>query len=251
MKKVLGKLHRFFCGKFHLAVLDEMKGRWSVAPEAANIAYLKAENANGRHILMQPLCKVEPFYLMADDISHKLIARHHQYGLGKWKSGRMVVETSPNNFQVWIHSSRYLPVQEKRFWLERMCSDPGADPCNRWGRCPGFRNRKKKYDNGTGTYPLAKLIWVDWKNKVDIPVPHQPLEGDVCHQKAISRSDYDRGNSSVTDFSYALALARRGYGEKEIRTRLQNERADWSNHQGNKRREAYLDRTIGKVMEIL
>ena len=43
----------------------------------------------------------------------------------------MVVETSPGNFQVWIHSSRFMQLPEKRHWLVRMRSDPGADPKNR------------------------------------------------------------------------------------------------------------------------
>jgi len=55
----------------------------------------------------------------------------------------MVVETSSGNYQVWIHSDRPLSLDEKRYWLKRLHNDPGADRNNRWGRYPGFRNRKK------------------------------------------------------------------------------------------------------------
>jgi len=81
----------------------------------------------------------------------------------------MVVETSPYNYQVWILSNRFLSIAEKRYWLKKLCNDPGAGPNNRWGRCPGFRNRKQKHKDSKGGYPLAKLIWVDWKNKALIP----------------------------------------------------------------------------------
>ncbi len=135
--------------------------RWIIDSAYRNIHYLKAENVRDRHILIQPV--EQDTYLMADDITPEILQRHHKLCNGTWKPGRMVVETSPENFQVWIHAHRPLPLEEKRHWLKKMKSDPGADPCNRWGRCPGFRNRKEKYRDTSGHYPLARLIWVDWK----------------------------------------------------------------------------------------
>ena len=115
--------------------------RWMVRPEASNIAYLKSENAQGRHILIQHA--VQGCYLIADDIAIQLLHHHHQFDNGRWKPGRMVVETSPGNYQVWIHAKKALSLDEKRYWLKKMSSDPGSDPYNRWGRCPSFRNRKQ------------------------------------------------------------------------------------------------------------
>lgn len=67
MEKLLYKLHRYFKVDYHLAVLDMDAGkRWVVKPEASNIAYLKAENAQGKHILIQPA--VQGCYLMAETI---------------------------------------------------------------------------------------------------------------------------------------------------------------------------------------
>ena len=175
----------------------------------------------------------------------------------------MIVETSPHNFQVWIHASRPLPLDEKRYWLRKLQSDPGADPNNRWGRCPGFLNRKEKYRNQNGFYPLAKLIWIDWKNQADIPLPKLvspkkanslsllPQGGMVCRFKTITRSDYEKGNHSITDFSYAMALARRGYSAIEIKHRILSERTDWINHQDEKKKHDYLKRTVEKVMSII
>lgn len=261
MKRIFRKIGDYFGSGWRLAVLDIEKGRWIVDPVPSRIGYLKVENANGRHILMQPTD--ESRYLLADDLRWERIGRQHRCAGGKWKPGRMVVETSPQNYQVWIRSQRQLSLSEKRYWLKRLGSDPGADPNNRWGRCPGFRNRKDKHRGTCGQYPLSRLIWIDWTGQAQIPyvfpdapvhdkpLSHPPPRGAVCRKKSICRSDYDRGGESETDFSYALALARRGHGEDEIRSRILSERTNWDNHGGAGRMDLYLDRTIRRAKAII
>ena len=144
MKCVFNTLNRYFYGKWQPAVLDMDAGRWKITPDEKNISYLKAENANGRHILIQPLSSIAPYYMLVDDLKMSALKRNHQYTDRSWKPGRMVVETSPENYQVWIHSNRYLSLNEKKFWLKKLDNDRCADTNNRWGRCPGFRNRKDK-----------------------------------------------------------------------------------------------------------
>lgn len=112
------------------------------------------------HIFMQPAD--ESTYLLADDLTSKRVVTDHK-GAGKWKSGRMCVETSPSNFQVWLHSDRDLSQTEKEHWLKMLGSDPNAAPRGRWERTPGFRNRKDKRRNEQG-WPLAKLILCDYRN---------------------------------------------------------------------------------------
>ena len=263
MEKLFEKLHRFFRDSFHLAVLDlEAGARWTVEAKPSNIPYLKAENAQGRHILIQPLSQA--CYLIVDDVSSDTLLFHHKFNNGAWKPGRMVVETSPDNYQAWIHAHRPLPLDEKRYWLKRLKSDPGADPSNRWGRSPGFRNRKKKYRDASGKYPLARLIWIDWKRNAYIPKPKttqhlpirtylspQPLEGGVCHAVKIFRHQYERGNESATDFAYAMAIIRRGGDDNDVRHRLLAERTDWSHHDSSRRKEAYLKRSIQRARGIV
>jgi hypothetical protein len=258
MENLFEKIGRYFDGGWRLAVLDEKKGRWVVNPLAEHLGYLRAENANGRHILMQPAD--EAHYLLADDLSRDLLCSHHKDVRGAWRAGRMVVETSPGNFQVWIRAANPLSLSEKRFWLRKLLSDPGADPNNRWGRCPGFRNRKEKHRTPTGLYPLAKLLWVDWEKRADIPpvackelktLSPQPPRGRVCHRGRIHRSDYARDDPSATDFAYALALARRGETDQVIRSRILSERTCWRNHPGERRIQAYLDRTIRRARAVV
>jgi len=44
------------------------------------------------------------------------------------KPGRRVVETSPHNFRVWIHSQNPVALDQKRFVLQKLKSNPWADP---------------------------------------------------------------------------------------------------------------------------
>lgn len=251
MKRILEKLNHFFFSNLRLAVLDEAAGCRPVKPDPSNLPYLKAQNANGRHILIKPSGKIEPFYMLADDLSQELLNRHHRLMDGRWKPGRMVVETSPGNFQAWIHSSRYLTLDEKRHWLRKLHSDPGADPKNRWGRCPGFRNRKAKHRDRSGGYPLARLIWIDWKYPAVIPCLSPSPLGGVCQKKHLSRSVYQQGDESKTDFAYTLALVRSRFTDDEIRTRLLTERKNWDNHRGNNRLQHYLNITIQKARRVV
>ncbi len=262
MRRIFYKLNRYFCDHWRAAVLDMDKGRWIVAPEISNIAYLKAENANGRHILIQPDSKGAPFYLLIDDVDWPLILRHHKYADGRWKPGRMVVETSNCNYQVWIHSSRSLSLEEKRYWLKKLHSDPGADPNDRWGRSPGFRNRKDKHRNCAGCYPLSKLIWIDWRYKANIPKVHSQKELVIkfssqsrkifgSRSGKIYRSNYERGDESATDFAYAMALFRRGKSAENVRQCILSERKNWSNHTGAQKKENYLKRTIMRAQGIV
>jgi len=252
MDIIFKKLNRYFYGKWHIAVLDLERGRWIKDANSRYIPYLKAENANGRHILIQPLKPISCFYLLIDDIDQSIILRHHMDKNGAWKPGRMVVETSPSNYQVWIHSSNALSINDKKYWLQRLASDPGAHPNNRWGRCPGFRNRKEIYRDVYGRYPLSRLIWIDWKNFANIPKPfsHQPWRG-VCLNSNLSRVDYIKKDQSATDFSYALALIRRGYTDAQIEKQIKMERLYFKNHSGEKRMAHYLKITIQRAREMI
>jgi len=253
MEQVFEKLQRFFARQLQLAVLDDLKGRWLVKVKPGNIGYLKAQNKNGRHILIKPNPNAEPYYMLADDLNRELVRRHHQDRNNNFRPGRMIVQTSPGNFQVWIHSARFLTLEEKRYWLLKLKSDPSAHPNNRFGRCPGFRNRKLKHRDRNGGFPLARLIWVDWKNRADIPKlfsPSPPV-GDVCQKNSISRTQYERGDESATDFAYSMALIRFGYSDDEIQMRLMAERSNWDNHRGEKRRRDYLYRTIDNARKCV
>ena len=87
MERVFKKVGRFFRQKWQLAVSDLNSGRWIVESKAPNIRYLKAENANGRHIPIRPIPVADPYYMMADDLDRHLLNRHHRRPDGSWKPG--------------------------------------------------------------------------------------------------------------------------------------------------------------------
>ena len=144
-----------------------------------------------------------------------------------------------------------------------MNSDPGASPRHRWGRAPGFRNRKEKYQCEKG-YPLSRLVWVDWKNRAKIPRVEIEIEFDEGSSKEVervnrqfnrsslpSRGNCDKGDESSTDFAYALALLRRGVDRFEVEQRIRDERTNWENHKGEPRIQAYLKRTIDRAQTVI
>jgi hypothetical protein len=273
MDKVVQKIERYF-GRYEIGVYKEADGPdgkggavWKVEQNDKTIPYLKAMNARGRHIFVRPAFEREAHYMLHDDLDKRGLERHHKQD-GKFKPGRMVVESSPGNYQVWVRSERALSVEEKKYWLDRMDSDPGASPRHRWGRAPGFRNRKEKYEIMEGDkklYPLAKLIWVDWKGRAAVPevqlpkpqIEHQPKPSSVKTNSAArsgslpARTDFEKGDNSRTDFAYALALMRRGVGREEVEQRIRSERSDWRHHKGERSRTDYFKRTLDRAQDII
>lgn len=269
MDGVSTKLAKYFgeyeMGVYQEAVSDNDRGAvWAVDPIENTTAYLKAMNAQGKHIFIRPTFDKEPHFMMCDDLDQKQLDTQHKIE-GKWKPGRLVVESSPGNYQVWIKSDRPLSVEEKKHWLQKMNSDPGASPLHRWGRAPGFRNRKSKYQTKKG-YPLSRLVWVDWKNRAKIPrveiVPEIDKDGSKSKAfKGVNRQfsgsslpfrvSYDKGDESATDFAYALALLRRGVNRCEVEQRIKDERTNWDNHKGESRIHAYLKKTLDRAEAVI
>jgi hypothetical protein len=276
MDKVVQKIERYF-SRYEFGVYKEADGPdgkggavWKVEQNDKTIPYLKAMNARGRHIFVRPTFEREAHYMLHDDLDKRGLERHHKQD-GKFRPGRMVVESSPGNYQVWVRSERALSVEEKKYWLDRMDSDPGASPRHRWGRAPGFRNRKDKYEQDGG-YPLAKLIWVDWKGRAAVPevqlpkpeIEHQPKPSSVKTSSAArsgslpTRDMFYKGldskgkiKESEQDFSYALSLMRRGVGRDEVERRIRSERSDWSNHKGERSMQSYFTFTLDNAQKII
>jgi len=278
--KILSKVGKFF-GPYEFGVYDGTSV-WKRNPNERNIFnYLKAMNLQGKHIFIRP--KDESCFLMCDDLNWDQVIRYHSEkgsvsGIVRYRPGRMVVESSPGNYQVWVHSENRLSADVKLHWLRKMGSDPGADPRLRWGRCPGFTNRKEKYRTGD-SFPYASLLWCDWRRRAFVPGPWAGFfsifpprsyrdsdsqvcskssadrdfkyEGGGCVSLACTRADYECGDNNRTDFRYCLALLRFGCSESEIRNRLIVERPNWENHSGEYRMEDYFNRTVRRARMVL
>ncbi len=72
-----------------------------------------------------------------------------------------VVETSPGSFQAWLRHtqplSKELGTLAAKTLAEQFGADRGAADWRRFGRAPGFTNRKPQHRNPQGLYPFARL----------------------------------------------------------------------------------------------
>jgi len=251
---------------------DLASGVFALPAELSKLDTLWARNKRGAGIYVRPGPAQEPFFILVDDINAERLRRQHGCDLAVWpmdaRPGRLIVESSPGNHQVWIRSRRPLDDLEKRAWLSTLGSDPGAAPRTRWGRLAGFANTKAKHQRPDGSYPLARLLWVQY-DAVDVPV----LAPDVVERptrarafivvkeeekKRIRPSDvssfldlprrqaYERGDESAQDLAWCLALMRRGLTNAEVAGHLHTAReaVGWGGHHDH---DDYVARTVEKA----
>lgn len=224
-------------GKFFHGLDEEAQA------EFADHNKLRKANANGLNIFMRPLLNQEPFYLLLDDINKEHMEKH------KAKPGRLIIQTSTDNYQIWIKSDRPLDVEEKKHWIKFFQADLGASPKRRWGRAPDFRNYKPtRAEHPWGriivcTIGEAKIPTIQKEQPVKKPV--QPIKS--ISDKTISRLDYDKGDESATDYAYTLALIARGATDEQIKEKLLTERIDF--HRSESHKMKYIDRTIKSARE--
>lgn len=149
------------------------------------VEWFRARNANGCHIYGRPY---STRFVLIDDVKHEGITRLKHDGL----TPTAVVETSPDNFQVWLTVSDVeLPVPvatQLAKLLERQYSvDNGSGDAYHPGRLPGLRNKKPKYQKHEGdggplvllrtartnpVIPDAIGEWLDKAHQLDERVPH-------------------------------------------------------------------------------
>ena len=119
------------------------------------LRYLKYRNANGAHIYTRPTG--ESPYTLLDDLTPAAIARLAAEGYAP----AAVVETSPGNFQAWLRHpqplTKELGTLAAKILAEQYGADRSAADWRRFGRMPGFTNRKPQHRDAQGLYPFARL----------------------------------------------------------------------------------------------
>ena len=120
------------------------------------IPYLKYRNANGAHIYLRPTG--ESCYTLMDDLTQAVLPGLMARGFAP----AAVIETSPGSFQTWLRHaqplSKELGTLAAKTLAEQFGADPSAADWRRFGRAPGFTNRKPQHRNAQGLYPFARLI---------------------------------------------------------------------------------------------
>lgn len=259
----------FLAFEFGVAELpDNRRGRvWTRPASPAVLRYLSAMNAVGRHIFMRPTFEREPFYMLHDDANEAALLRFYGFNVARrpaWAMrGCLIIETSPGCYQIWVRVDSPATPEEKKQWLDSVGSDPGAAPRRRWGRAPGWRNVKPKYRLPDGTFPLARLIWVNATPvesieallaAQDAPRPAAPRRAapprrQLPEATLADRARFETGDNSQTDFRWCMSLLARGYDVAAVRAALFNAREviGWHQH----RPDDYVERTVRNAVAYL
>jgi hypothetical protein len=119
------------------------------------LPYLKYRNANGAHIYIRPTG--ESPYTLLDDLTPATLTQLTSEGY----SPAAVIETSPGSFQAWLRHpqplSKELGTLAAKTLAEQFGADGSAADWRRFGRAPGFTNRKPQHRTAQGLYPFARL----------------------------------------------------------------------------------------------
>jgi hypothetical protein len=121
----------------------------------ARLSLLKAHNARGAHIYIRPAGK--HCFTVLDDLNQNSVDQLAADGYEPCA----LVETSSDNFQVWLKHDAPYPAPLSTFIAQalakRYSADPSAADWRRFGRLPGFTNCKPKYRMSNGLYPYVLL----------------------------------------------------------------------------------------------
>jgi len=154
------QLRAMSCERFDIGIkrdAGEMilrEGQDAIEIEEA-IKWLRHENAKGAHIYVRP-AGLHALSLI-DDLSDEAIERMKAEGF----EPAVVVETSPNNFQVWLNHGQVLDAaastRAAKQLVERFGGDPSSADWRHFGRLAGFTNPKRERQLPSGMRPFARL----------------------------------------------------------------------------------------------
>ena len=147
----LSQIQDFFGSDAEFACQTEGKGLFPVEPITPR---LRAKNASGCSIFVRPASSKEPYYLLLDDLTPQQLKAHQH------KPGRLTIETSPANYQVWIHFGTALNNPTKAALIRLCGADTAAAPRGRYGRCPGFLNKKASRTSPSERWAEGRQHWV-------------------------------------------------------------------------------------------
>ncbi len=232
------------------------------------LPYLKFRNANGAHIYIRPTG--ESPYTLLDDLTTTTLARLAPEGYAP----AAVVETSPGSFQAWLRHaqplSKELGTLAAKTLAERFGADRSAADWRRFGRAPGFTNRKPQHRKTQGFYPFARLI-----SHTGQPLPKaDALRSDLkaLQERAkqecaalrfsfaarpsrfsvlvsLSRfrsSPRYQGRPAAADMAFCIAACSQGWSENDIVAALSREYL--SRDPSRARQNSYIQRTIAKAI---
>ena len=260
------------CDYFDIGILRPdgrmlLREAWTVRQIEEAVQRLRRENARGAHIFVRP--HGTHALSLVDDLSLEAIARMTNAGF----QPALVVETSPQNFQVWLNHQRTLDHNTSTLVAKELANRFGGDLSSadwrHFGRLAGFTNRKPARTLQNGLPPFVRLR--QWEGRVYDAAEEFLRELKSLAEKAVperasrvtsrptangnpvqSLSEFHRsarydGDLHRADMAWALQAASRGFSEQQIRDEILNAR-DLSKKGRLQRQVNYATRTAIKAL---
>jgi hypothetical protein len=241
--------------------------RWRAKHIDSVLNWLRRENARGAHIYVRP--SGSHTLSLIDDLSAEAITRMTDKGF----QPALVVETSPQNFQVWLNHGRTLDPKTSTWAAKELAKRFGGDPSSadwrHFGRLAGFTNRKpeRRLENGLApfvrlrqcvgrTYDAAKEFVEEVKSLVEKARAQRvarttsgstSIENRVRPLAEFHGAPRYAGDLHRADMAWALHAASHGLSEQQIRDELLHAR-DLSKKGGPARQLDYAQRTTNKAL---
>jgi len=265
------QLRAMGCELFDIGILHPdgrmfLRAGWSVEHIDSALKRLRRENARGAHIFVRP--NEAHTLSLIDDLSAETITRMTEAGF----QPALVVETSPQNFQVWLNHGRTLDHKTSTWAAKALANRFGGDLSSadwrHFGRLAGFTNRKPERRLQNGLAPFVRLR--QYEGKIYDAAGEFVEEVKSLVEKAVaqrvarmtSRSSIEnpvrplaefhddpryKGDLHRADMAWALHAASRGLSEQQIRDELLHAR-DLSKKGGPARQLDYVQRTATKAL---
>jgi hypothetical protein len=272
--QVRRQLAAMACDYFDVGILRSdgrmlLREAWTVRQIEEAIQRLRRENARGAHIFVRPYGAHA--LSLVDDLGVDAIARMTDAGF----KPALVVETSPQNFQVWLNHGeildRDLSTWAAKELAKRFGGDLSSADWRHFGRLAGFTNQKPKRLLSNGLAPFVRLHFCqgetyDTAREFLKAVKSLVEKGAAEHAKqSMCRSTsnenplrlltefhvdprYD-GDLHRADLAWALHAASRGLSEQQIKDEILHAR-DLSKKGCVERQVGYAERTAIKAFKI-
>ncbi len=241
---------------------------WELETLLRSVSWLRLKNAEGRNIYIRP--SGEHSLSLIDDATIQVIERLKSEGFAP----AIVLETSPGNFQAWLHHGQILPKHlstlAARLLASRFGGDLASADWRHYGRLAGFTNRKDKHRKTDGTFPyvrlheatgavyskaiafLAEVKTLYEAEQSKLPPPAFLRRRSPCRSNLKSIQDFRTkpiygGDQTRVDLAYAVYALAHGVPENEARNALASR--DLTHKGDRKRQQEYIDRTIKKARD--
>lgn len=116
---------------------------WNLDELLSSIPWLKSQNADDRNIYIRP--KGKHVLTLLDDLTADTLERMRHSGF----TPAVIVETSPDKFQAWLHHGRALSKETSMAVARVLAEKFNAD---------SSENRSRRYRQPGAHYPMVRLV---------------------------------------------------------------------------------------------